>query len=1044
MIQIDPTYLRYIRDGLSSGSFRPDNPTALPEGLVGLYEEAVPVAATSRSREKTMAIWSVWALLQKEVSAQLVADVLGCPVAEILEHLAVYSKWFNAPACGQYALYHERLRAFVLQKISTDRFESSQTAIIQNCRAALLKKASDEWERYALEHLGRHLFLQAMQAPYVGNDLMALAYDTTIWSRQLEICKSYLWTKKMLDDTLLWAIAHEPEQLVECTLNIVDLHYLEQNDAPRVVELVAQNDLETAMRRIDAFGGNDKDGLQRKFTLYMLCLMELTLLDSKEKPFRRSATEQLLQHLDKNLPLDHSVLNWNDFFPSYLVFLMACEWAELELDYMVVYRRTDGWDGDWIEEIGPFSNLQINLLINTAVEKSSLLCSIAPKLAINNKIDEAILLARCIDQEKEKCISLARISTKIGELGKIDEANLLLNEAVDIAKKIPNARPKSIALRLISIEMAKQGDRKSALKIAQTINNDWYDYYKTLASITSELAKQQQFEDAIKIARNIKSLAYKSNALLEISKELSKQKKPIKAKIVLQEALKTTNEINDIDLKCSTLQLISTEFANQGFHSDSKFVMKEAMKLANKLDNNLNEEKYWSLLSIATELTRQGKIEDALETINGALSNSPGIMHVEIERLAPLSISKELVKQNKFTESALIMLSNLKKSPGLIDIWEDKSRSLLSISIGLAQQGKAQKAMKIANTIPAKVDKCIALLRISTILADRGYHEYAASSMQKARKIARTISFEEDKYEILIYISRELAKQCKDIESDKAMAQALKAARNIKVEEDMCRALFSISLELAEQGKHPDASKINLEAKKVAHNIDYNTWSKNQAHRLLSVELAREGQVNEAIVAARTITTNGLKAIAFAELLTHFFNQERDSISAAVLREALESARRENDLFWNSHAIKSICIKLAEQGKIEDAETTSLEILQTATRHECWSASAEAVKKLHGWQFALSFFQKLQSKESRTHYLRGWSASIQPYEADLSCAVEALPLVAQDPAALEQFLQFHSLYLLFFECISFDKIQRLHRTLDLQWAIDIKNASHAN
>jgi hypothetical protein len=37
---LDPTYLRYIYDNLIKGSVHPENESELPEGLIGLYEEA--------------------------------------------------------------------------------------------------------------------------------------------------------------------------------------------------------------------------------------------------------------------------------------------------------------------------------------------------------------------------------------------------------------------------------------------------------------------------------------------------------------------------------------------------------------------------------------------------------------------------------------------------------------------------------------------------------------------------------------------------------------------------------------------------------------------------------------------------------------------------------------------------------------------------------------------------------------------------------------------------------------------------------------------
>ena len=41
MDQLDPGYLRYVYDGLISGQIHPENPSDLPESLIGLYEEGV-------------------------------------------------------------------------------------------------------------------------------------------------------------------------------------------------------------------------------------------------------------------------------------------------------------------------------------------------------------------------------------------------------------------------------------------------------------------------------------------------------------------------------------------------------------------------------------------------------------------------------------------------------------------------------------------------------------------------------------------------------------------------------------------------------------------------------------------------------------------------------------------------------------------------------------------------------------------------------------------------------------------------------------------
>ena len=336
----DPTYLRTIHDGLNSGVLLKGNATSLPIGLVGIYEDAIPLKSSVNERKKFLDFFSVWALMKKEVSLEFVIPLLeGWTEEQLLDYIAQYSKWFNSPVSGKYQLYHERLRVFVIQKISHKQFAACNDIIIKQCQNALQLQNGSEWERYALEHLSKNLLLPSIEQ---GNsdELKKIAYNTTHWNRQIEISKGFEWSGQMLNEMMLWASKYNDDEVIECALNKVDLHYQEQNDASRIIELVANNDIETALQRIESFGGNDKEGLQRKFILYMLCLMELTLLESKNKPFSKDATEKLLKHLDDNLPVDHSVLNWNDFFPSYLCLSVLIDLIKIGVNVECVFKRT--------------------------------------------------------------------------------------------------------------------------------------------------------------------------------------------------------------------------------------------------------------------------------------------------------------------------------------------------------------------------------------------------------------------------------------------------------------------------------------------------------------------------------------------------------------------------------------------------------------------------------------------------------------------------------------------------------------------------------
>ena len=347
MPHLEPTYLRYIYDGLIKGSIHPENAAELPAGLIGLYEEAFDERTSVVERQKLLQRFAIWALLKKEVSAAFVAEVLGETEDEIQNFISKYSAWFNSPESGKYQLYHERLKEYFLQKISEGEIHVLHEKLIERLEQAIEEKKADEFEWYGLEYLTSHLVVTVMLIGDDGKKLIDLAYSQTHWQRQLKISKGYSWTKNGLKQVMAWASKYNEDEVIECGLQMVDLHNQEQNAAPQIVALVAEGDFDAALKRIEKFGGSDKEGLQRKFILYMLCLMELTLLDSKDKPSRKEGIDKLLKQLDEHLPVDHSVLNWGDFFSSKIVFEISKWLKKHNLTYEILFKRTHCIDLEW-------------------------------------------------------------------------------------------------------------------------------------------------------------------------------------------------------------------------------------------------------------------------------------------------------------------------------------------------------------------------------------------------------------------------------------------------------------------------------------------------------------------------------------------------------------------------------------------------------------------------------------------------------------------------------------------------------------------------
>ena len=62
MSNLEPTYLRFIYDGLLKCSIHPENSSELPDGLVGVYEEVFDGQISVFVRQKRLERFAIWAL----------------------------------------------------------------------------------------------------------------------------------------------------------------------------------------------------------------------------------------------------------------------------------------------------------------------------------------------------------------------------------------------------------------------------------------------------------------------------------------------------------------------------------------------------------------------------------------------------------------------------------------------------------------------------------------------------------------------------------------------------------------------------------------------------------------------------------------------------------------------------------------------------------------------------------------------------------------------------------------------------------------------
>jgi len=613
---IDPSYLRYIHDAMLMNSLNKENPISLPDGLVGFYDEEIFLKSNSFvERKKILDFFAVWSIVKKEVSASFVAQILNSTEIEIINLIRIYSRFFNSWSSGKYQLYHERFRIYILARISNLTFEQFNKQIITLCQSAIAEQSNYELEEYALEYLSAHLYTNAMVSGN-GSELLKLAYNTTHWNRQIEVSKGFEWSKRMLQYAMEWAVKYDDDEVIECALNKIDLNNLEQNDAQRIVDLVANNDLETSLQRIEAFGGNDKEGLQRKFILYILCLMELTLLESKDKPFRREAIENLLKHHDEHLPVEFSVLNWKKFFPSFLMSKLASLLKELDIDYSLLYKRTKLIEFEHIIDDGIFTEQQFYIMHN---------------------------LAHRIENNRTKSDALRDISIKLFKQNNLKFAFSVLIDALKSALQIQNPKNRNNASALSIIELIKQGHTLDALQyfenleiksikneilntffseLIRTSNIDLAKYFafsitehndrdKALSVLSLELIKNENIKEANTVVGKI----YNKNQKIILLKNAQDVISTAFDKMIILELVSSDNLVDAEKFAYSItsnenrnifLQYLSIEYSKKGFWG-YYFAKNLALNISNQFQKSNTQKK------ITIEIAKNGDFDEALE-----------------------------------------------------------------------------------------------------------------------------------------------------------------------------------------------------------------------------------------------------------------------------------------------------------------------------------------------------------------------------------------------------------------------------------------------
>ena len=339
MPHLEPSYLRYIFDGLEKGELHPDNAAALPEGLTGLYEAAFEENKPARERQKLLETFAIWALLKKEVSAQFVAEILDVPTQEIIDFIATYSSWFTSPESDKYQLYHERLKVYIIQKVSINSIRDLNTQLIRRLESELAKKKGSEFEKYALTFLCSHIQVEAftIENKLFADKLFEYATSFEYWERQKEILGTYRFSKMAMESALAYFQKNDENKTMLIHGKLIELYDLQRNKAFDLFQTFHFLSKEQVLQivqdyRISFYGEKEK------YFLYLITfLFEVKNNQTLEQDLKNEFLKLILNFISNELL--EILPTWNKYIPEAKVFDLCVYLHENEIDGTFLFNH---------------------------------------------------------------------------------------------------------------------------------------------------------------------------------------------------------------------------------------------------------------------------------------------------------------------------------------------------------------------------------------------------------------------------------------------------------------------------------------------------------------------------------------------------------------------------------------------------------------------------------------------------------------------------------------------------------------------------------
>ena len=902
--QLDPAYIRYVIDALHNKDINSINSIDLPNGLIEFFEGAIDSDTQILAKIHKLEIFSIFALLKGGISIEFMSVLCDKEIGIIQEFIYSNSKFFNSKIVGKYEIYHERFRVYILQRIGKLKLNRLYEKLLFHLEESIKALDGGEIEQYALKYLASHYYEYAI-LNNDGEKLYQYVYSQSIWKRQLNIFKSYEWTRNGLNLAMQWATKSKSEEIIKSSLELIKLHHHEQDAIPQILALLEIGDTTTVIHRINQLSGHDTEDIYRRFLISMICLIQLVLQNKSTATHDVDSIRALLQYIDDNIPKDKSIFNWHDIFPSLLVFKIVKKLVKLDLNFQCIIERTNEFDCSWLSIENSLELEEYDILSQCCIISKDYraLKLIACNLAQQGYQDEAIFNIDNILHKELKDVTIQDICSIVVKQG---EAQLAVRLVTDIKSSII----KSSTYINISEILYKKGETSLALSLldeAQTLAdniNDHENKCSLLVSISSELYNQGETQRALNlIEKATESVQYiedlhgaKVGALTRIYSGLILQKEFALANEKINFAIAHAKTIpNEFD-KTNSIEKLSLAFAHQELFD-------EAIACAHLLEETM---KSGALTDVALVLIKNNNIEKAISCISDMGKDWYG------QDFALSCVVKELIQIGQI-EKALQYVQQIGSE-------NHKDDALKSIVIELLNTGDTQMSLKYIRQIRNKSTKTTAVRDMAQEFSKQGKLLSVVSLFINRLKSTRSNTFIGD---IPKFTEEIILDSFYKNKTDKALNAILYLNGANQIFDRIARLLAMQNIE-----------KISIEC---VNRIE-NSRIRDKSIQFICSIFIENNKFELARRLVEDINNSIIKSSTYINISEILYKKGETSLALSLLDEAQTLADNINDHENKCSLLVSISSELYNQGETQRA----LNLIEKATE------SVQYIEDLHG------------------------------------------------------------------------------------------------